>query len=74
MTSQSVYKAARAANRLPDALRALEIVGKHIDIQAFQTNVRHSVEMSVEEATAIVNAFLREQADNIRVMAAETVQ
>jgi phage terminase small subunit len=40
--AQSVYKEARGIGKLPEALKALELCGKHVDIQAFKEKIEHS--------------------------------
>ncbi len=40
--AQSVYWEARGINKLPEALKALELCGKHVDIQAFKDKIEHS--------------------------------
>lgn len=49
LEARSVYEAARGDDKLSEALRALEIVGKHIDVQAFKERMDYNVNMTVGE-------------------------
>jgi phage terminase small subunit len=40
--AKSVYDEARKIGKLPDALKALEICGKHVDVQAFKERIEHT--------------------------------
>lgn len=53
-----VYKAAREADRLPEALRALELVGKHVDVEAFRNQVDHHHSMTIQEARSVIATHL----------------
>lgn len=46
-----VYQNARAANDRPSALRALDLVGKHVDVQAFEERTKTILELTEEAAT-----------------------
>lgn len=45
-----VYQTARTSDKLPEALRALEIVGKHVDVQAFKERISQEHTFSEEAA------------------------
>lgn len=56
--AREVYMAAKDGGQLPAALRALEIVGKHVDVQAFRDRVDHNLAMRPEEARAVIDRFM----------------
>jgi len=45
--ARSVYDEARGIGKLPEALKALELCGKHVDIQAFKEKIEHSGALSL---------------------------
>jgi len=47
-----VYRAARSDDKLPEALRALEIIGKHVDVQAFKERVEHGADANLASILA----------------------
>lgn len=48
LEARKVYDRALADDKLSDALRALDLVGKHVDVQAFKERVEHSGHVTTE--------------------------
>lgn len=53
-----LHKQAMAAGAFAPAKGALELVGKHVDVQAFREQIDHRVAMTGDQARAQIKAFL----------------
>lgn len=53
-----LYAAARKAEHFPTAAKALELVGKHVDVAAYRDQVDHRVAMTADEARQFLAAML----------------
>ena len=61
---QSVYDEARADHDKPSALRALDLAGKHVDVQAYKDKVDIVHRMTHEEALDTLDHGSDSAADN----------
>lgn len=52
-----MHQACKDAKDSTNALRALDIVGKHVDVQAFKERVEHSGALLVEQVQTDADAF-----------------
>jgi phage terminase small subunit len=55
--ARKVYEAAMGKDSLPAALKALEIMGKHVNVQAFKEQIDHRHSMTGEEALRILDHY-----------------
>lgn len=54
-----VYRVAREADKLPEALKSLELVGKHVDVGAFKERVEHTGKDGQSLGDEFVSAAMR---------------
>lgn len=60
-----VYRAARDMDKLSEALKSLDIVGKHVDVQAFKEQMDVHVTMTPDERRARIRELQARNAERI---------
>lgn len=68
LETKALYEAAMASGRLAVALRALEVIGKHVNVQAFREQVDHHHYMSPEEARSVLKSLLPKYASRLETL------